>query len=86
MLRCDWNKEKRVVPSADGDLQQHRKHPGLAVAKAGNVAAAPALVRNLTSKAALRQLHDLLQVRLNPSKLPKKHLKSPTASWFMKNL
>jgi hypothetical protein len=46
-----------------GDLQPRNRHPKLAIAKAGDAAAALALVRDLLSEVAIRRLRGLLQGR-----------------------
>src|SRR5437762_582109 len=58
--RAPWS-----APFADvvihGDLQRRNKHPNLAMAKAGNIEAALALVRDLLSDTALSQIEALLR-------------------------
>jgi hypothetical protein len=53
------------APFADvvihGDLQRRNRHPNLAMAKAGNIEAALALVRDLLGESALSQLDALLR-------------------------
>jgi hypothetical protein len=46
-----------------GDLQPRNRHPKLAIAKAGDAAAALALVRDLLSEVAISRLRGLLQGR-----------------------
>jgi hypothetical protein len=66
--RTPWPKDFPDVV-IHGDLRTRNKHPNLAIAKAGNAGAALALVRDLLSEDAIKQLGDRLGSR-KPFVLP----------------